>query len=538
MRLTMLALAVVLVAGPVAWAQEEAKEATSFETDLLRYRSFFDYGGFEPRLDSVLPRGHASRWTLRASVEGDYSDNVDHDARRRDGFSVSGGAGVGWLRTSPRLQTNLDYRYRTALYQSSAVSDRDSSSHTAAATARWQARPNLTLSGGGHWAQNLEHGLTGTLPGVRTGYDNRSDEYGVHAAYKWRPSLRVSTDGSYAFTYRDFVSDTSDGEDSRTHRGRLGLGFDASDRDRLSLGYSATAQQGESSDDDRQIHGADLGWAHTFLSFPAHRRSTLTGSYGAERGLYADADDYWSHRVGVGYAVFLGPQTDAGVDAGYRWVFPDSGGTESGWSAGARVAHRFSDQTSGRLSGSRTVEYLPREGAARAAWNYAAGLDHRFSRHTTGSVTLSQAWEWAPATTRTDVETFTRTRRLAGRLNTRLAEHATVTLHAAYLAGDPERSGAARDGDYWQGEAGAAVTWEPRPRELTGVRYGVVRRVTDDSDEDYLLHRASLFHRRPLLGWLDLEARYTHERRAYDEVRASSDDYYENRLVGSLIATW
>ncbi len=528
-----IALALLLVlAAAHARAQAEAQEADAFAADLLRYRSFFDYGGFEPSLDTLLPKGPASRWTLRASVDGEYSDNVDQDASRQRGFSVAGGAGIGWLRTSPRLRASVDYRYRTDLYQSSAVSDRDGSSHTAAGTVRWQASPALTVSGGGHWTQNLEQGLTGALPGVRSGYDNRSDEYGARAEYAWRVSRRVSTDGSYSLTYRDFVDEDADGEDSRIHRGRLGVAFDATAGDRVSLAYSAVAQRAEG-DDDRQTYGADLSWAHTFASFPGNRRSTLTGSYGAERGLYEDGDDYWSHRVGLGYSFPVGPQTEAGLDAGYRWIFPDGGGTEQGWNLGARVSHRFSEYTTGRLAGSRTVEYLPEGGDARTAWNYSAGLDHRFTRYTTVDLSASQGWEWAPSTTRSDAETFTRTRRVAGRLRSRLAEHVTAAADATYLAGNPEDRGA-----YWQTGAGASLTWEPRPRELTGVRYDALRRGTDDSPEDYLLHRGSVFHRRALLGWLDLELRYAHERRAYDGGADSLGDYHENRVSGGLTASW
>jgi hypothetical protein len=233
---------------------QQAVEPDAFESDLLRYRSFFDYGGFEPGLETLLPEGYTAQWRLKTAVDGEYTDNVDKEEHGRDAFSTNGSLGLGWVRRSPRLVGNADYRFSSSLYESSAIDGRNTTKHAAAGAFKWQAGKDLTFDAGGHFTQNVEQGLDFQLRGVRSTYDNRMDEYGARASYSWRMSRTITNNSSYEFADRQFVSDNAEGEDTRSHRVGTVIGWQASAKDALTLDYSYVLDDETSTSTSRQNH--------------------------------------------------------------------------------------------------------------------------------------------------------------------------------------------------------------------------------------------------------------------------------------------
>ncbi|MFU8858013.1 MAG: hypothetical protein ACNA8S_13545 [Deferrisomatales bacterium] len=534
----------LLAAGASA---QEGAEPTEFERSVLRQRAFFDYGGFEPSLRTVLPEGVHSRWQLLGRADGTYTDNDGLDAERREGFTSDGTLGVGWLRNTPRLQAVGDYRFTTALYESDDVRDREATIHRAAGKLTWQAAERLEISGGGHLAQSLERGFEAPRLGVRPTRGNRSDEYGANGSYRWAPARAFSSAGSYRYRYVTYPGAEAEGDDVRHHLAREDLAFGMGARDSLALRYGFARQETLSSGEVRDNHDGGASWSHLFDSFLSRSRSTLTLSYGVARVRYFDgdetvfrrigSDDHWSHTAMAEVSFAQSPRTDLAVRGGYQWIAPDEGSTESSWNAGVDVEHRFSGRTVGLAGGGRRLVYLPEARGAEQVWSYYGEVQHRFTERTRGNARWDQGWDYRPATSRTDATVLTESRRATARLESQLTRLLRGSMGAHYLWGNPRESLASGTSEkYWDaGGRGELVADWGRPGFL-GLDYLAARRETDGSADDYLLQRGSVFCRRPVFSWLVAGLRYSHERRAY---RGSSgqEDYFENRLYASVTAT-
>ncbi len=352
----------LLVAGGGMAAAQETGAPSPFEEDLVRYRSFFDFGGFEPQLESLLPEGSASRWNVSAGVTSEYSDNGDQDGADRYGFLTEGTLGLGWLRRSPRWSGVADYSLGIPIHEEGAYDGEGSTRHALAGSLEWQASPRLRWNGAGHATQNLEKGLSSTLSGVRSNYRNRTDEYAARAACEWQASRTVENDTYYEFSYRDFASADADGEDTLSHRAGTDFGWQVAPRDGLHFGYAYSLEDQRSGDGaDRQNHGGTLGWERAFLSFPGNRRSDLGLRYTADRGLFDGGDggesDYWSHGASATYSWAPSPRLQAAVNGGYQWILPDDGSDGGGWTYGGRLAYRFTERTDGVVSYGESWEY-------------------------------------------------------------------------------------------------------------------------------------------------------------------------------------
>jgi hypothetical protein len=513
---------------------QEAAEPGLFERQLLKYRAFFGYGGFEPELDTIFPEGYRTRWTPSVSASATYTDNVDKDENSRDAAWVDGVFGLGWLRRSPRLDASADYSYSTPIYRTENASGRDTSTQAAAAAVRWQALQHLSVSAGAHVTQNLEQGLASPLPGVQSSYDNRSDEYGFTGDYSWRASRGVTNRGAYDFSYRNFVSKKAQGEDSMTQHASEGLGWQLTARDRFDLGYDFASEETLGESRGRQNHRADASWSHRFLWFPTYRGASLRISGAFERGLEDEGTGFWSDSLDAGYSQSLSTRTSVGVNGGYKWIFPDEGGREESWTAGANASHRFSPFTNGSASVFRSFDYVAQDAQARSSWGYRADLDHRFARYTTGTLSASQSWRYEPETSTTDVTVLTRTREVVGTLSHRISRYVSGSARASYLEGDPGRAG---NGPYWQSAAGATVTARIGRDAFLGAAYELTRRQSEEADEDFLVNAGRLFYRRQFLEWLYGTVRYSYERKDYDSPSAL-DGYRENRVNVTATATW
>ncbi|GAB4256618.1 MAG: hypothetical protein Kow0092_02820 [Deferrisomatales bacterium] len=538
-RLLAAAVGGLLAAG--AAAQEG--EPSPFERDLVKYRSFFDYGGFEPELDSLLPEGYVSQWRTSVGLSGTYTDNVDKESPARDAFWTDGVFGLGWLRKAPRWDADVNYRLSATLYET-RYADRGNFTHRAAGTVRWQAGPHLDLNAGAHFAQDLEEGLDSVLRGVRSTYDNRSDEYGAHARYRWQASRSVESSGGYRVSYRDYASESADGDDTLRQSLDEQLSWGISARDALGLRYGLSLEEEKDPTEKRWIHQGGVSWTHTFLTFPENRRSSLRLAYNVERALFDEDEasgedsDYWDHSGSARYAFAWSPRTDVGLSAGAQWIAPDEDADEKSWTAGADLAHRFSEYTSGTLSASRRLAYLPEERRARSAWSFAGGLHHRFGRYTEGSLNASQAWDYQPASTTSDVTVLTQTRSATASLRSRLSERVRMNLGGSYLWGDPGESlGGDGDDKYRQWGGNGGLTLSVQRTGLVGLSYQALRRRSDDPDDDYLLHVARLFASGRLADWLDARVAYTYENRDYKK-DAGNDDYRDNRVTFGLNGAW
>jgi hypothetical protein len=538
-------------AAGLAWAAaagaQGAEEPTDFERDLLRYRSFFDYGGFEPSLESILPRGAVSRWRGSATVDGTYTDNYGQSgAQRRDAFYSDGSLGVGWLGRTPRLDAVADYRFTTALYQSDAASDRERASHRAAGSLGWQAAERLHLSAGGYLAQNLEQGFAAPRLGVGSNYDNRSDEYGANAGYRWAPTRALSNSGSYAFTYVDYPSSRAEAEGFRRHRASEDLGVRLGDWDSLALGYGFAQEKTLGGGRRRDDHRGTVSWTHTIGSYLNRRRpSSFTLAYDGGRVLYSEpedaaapAGDYWSHMGTARYRISPSPRTALSAHAGYQWIVPDEGNGQSSWVGGADADHRLSERTRGLVGTEHRLAYLPEAGDAEKIWTYYAELRHRLSEHARGHVRWEHLWDYQPASARTDATVLTESRRAAAGVEAQLTRVLRGNVQAHYVSGTPRETLSTQPGGrYWQGGGRAELVAELGPEGFLGLEYVTARRQTQESDDDFFLHRGSLFYRRPVLAWLEAGLRYSHERRTYDG-SSNRVDYFENRAYASLTAAF
>ena len=533
MRRFLAAGALVLILAAPGTGQEPA-EPGLFETQLLKYRAFFGYGGFEPDLERIFPEGYWTKWTPSVSLDATYTDNVDKDERSENAGWLDGALGLGWLRRSPRLQASADYRYSTPIVSSGAVSDRNLSTHAAAGAVRWQAARHLSVSAGAHATQNFDQGMGAPLPGVRSSYSNRSDEYGVTGEYSWRASKNVTNRGGYDFSYRNYLSKKAEGEDSLRHHGSEALGWQMTPRDRLDLGYDYVSERTLGDSLGRQTHRVDSSWGHRLLWFPDYRSAEVGISNAFERTLEEEGTSYWSDSVQARYSQGLSTRTTVGAHGGYKWIIPDEGDRQGSWVGGADVSHRFSEHTRGSAAAFHSLEYVSQDEEARRSWGYRGSLDHRFGRYTSGTLSASQSWQYEPATSRTDVTVLTRTRQVGGTVSHRFSKNLRGSARASYLEGDPQDAG---DGPYWQGSGGATVTVTVGRDGFVGAGYSLTRRQTDESDDDFQTHTASLFYRKKLLDWLHASARYSYEREDFD-APSSQEGYRENRVSFRGTAVW
>lgn len=487
--------------GAVAPLHPLLSRPTLFESDLLRYRSYFQYGGFEPDLAALLPQGYVSQWHFGAGLQGEYSDNVDQEADRRTAFSSSGTLGLDWLRVSPRLKASADYRFATPLYQSESISGRNTTSHALGGVANWQASQYLSIDLGGHVTQNLEGGLDTPLAGVRSSFNNRSDEYSARTGYSWRLSRALTNSSDYQFRYRNFVSDTTEGEDTRSHRAGTSLGWQVSARDMTTVGYRYSVEDDLSAPAQRRNHIGSVRWGHTFLTFPGNRRSELGFSYSADRGLGSEGLSYWNHSGAVSYSWAMSPRTAAGLSLGYQWIEPERGTVEQGVT-------------------------------------YSGNLAHQFTEYTTGVLAFGESWDYEPASTRSDFTSLTRTRRVTGSLRSRLSRDLNGRVGAGYVEGDPKLEfGPIRTDEYWEVNGAAGVSGPVGNRGFWGLGYSLFRRQTDENSDDYLLQSGNLYYRHAVWEWMSATVSYLHERRDYDS-ESFLADYHENRISCGVTASW
>jgi hypothetical protein len=528
----------VLALAPAGRGEEPAK-ADPFAEDLLRYRSFFDYGGFTPDLGSILPTGYGSRWTVTAGVDGTYTDNVDKTPDSSSALWSDGVLGVGWLRRSPRLEGSLDYRYSAPIYKSDAVQERNLTSHTGAAALRWQAAERLSLSASGSAAQNFVGGFQTPVYGVRSSYENRSDQYDARLDGSWKPSAAVAATGGYSYSYRNFVAGDAEGDDTLTSRASAGVTVQASPRDTANVGYAYEFQEDFGAPQRRGSHSARAGWDHLLVGASGRRLGTVTLAYRLQRELSDLQEDYWSHAVDLGYGKDLSAHTHAAVRGGYEWSEAQGGETDRSWIGGADAEHRFSEQTTLSLGVDRSLQFVPEQSRFVDSWSYRASLDHRFSAYTSGRLGVSQGWEYRPATSRTDFSVLTETRRASGSLASQWGLRTKAGIEASYESGTRDGGGSAASsvGDYWDAGGAATIDSGLAREGFWGAKLEVHRRQNAQSDDDYLLEIASLLYRREVLTWLTGTLRYSHERRDYD-APSTLGSYHENQVIASLTAAW
>ncbi len=471
-----------------------------FEKELLRYRSFLDYGGFTPELESLLPRGYASRWRVSLGISGTYTDNVDQDAERQEAYWADGTFGLGWTRRSPRLTGTADYRVSSGLYQSSAVEGRNSTSQALLGALRWQAGRRLTTYMSGHVTQNLEGGIGEGAPGVRTAYANRSDTYGVSAGYTWRLARTVTNSSSYSFSYQNYLSDDAEGEDSRSHTFSSSLGWQGPGRSSFGLSYGYSRTEEVSTGLGRQNHTGSISWGYSIVPFMGGSPTRIGLTYSVDRGLPDDGDKYWRHSWSGSVSRALSPRTSGSAHVGYEWLRPEGGDDE------------------------RSV-------------TYGADLGHRFSEYTSGSLGFSEGWSYEPVSSRSGYTQITKTRRVYGTLSSRWGRTLRSGLTASYTETDADDRFGGADGDYREGAAGAEISGGAGRDGFVGAGYRFVRRWSEGTDDDYALHRWTGFWRRSWTRVWSTRVSFTHERRYYDK-GSTDDSYFENRVSAQVSAAW
>lgn len=540
---------VCVAAATASGAVAQEAQPDPFAADLLRYRSFFDYGGFQPTLESVFPTGYASQWTLRAGLGASYSDNVDKAEDARGGFWTDGILGLGWLRRSPGVEGTFDYRYATPLYQSSGVDGRDATTQQAVGALRWRPGERLTLRGTASAAQNLEQSLESPVTGVRSTYGNRSDQYRAQASCDWQPLASVKAAAGYGFSYRNYVSDEAEGQDTVSHRANLDLTAQPAPRDTVTAAALYTFEDVRDDPNRQEALSLDLGWAHALAAAAGSRRSSVRASYRLDReaeSFETVAGDrsrsWWSHTAQAGYSLELSARTTVGANAGYQRIVPDEGDAGGGWVGGVEAAHRVSERTQATASASRSYQYLPLEEETAGSFNLRADVSHAWSERTTGRLAVFHGYDRRVASSTTDYTVLTRTWLATASLETKRGEAARAGLTAGFERGDREESTevvTSASGRYWEASGAGTVDGRLSLRDFAGVRADLRRRQSDSdaSQDDYWLARLSVFYRRQIAAWLTGDLRYSRERRHYD-ASSPAEGYQENRLSGNLTVVW
>lgn len=541
---------VVLVHLPVAWAQQE--EPDFYEENLVRYRSYFDYGGFEPELDTLLPTGAQSGWTPRVGIDATYTDNVDKDSSGRGAFWTDGIAGLGWFRRTPRFEGSADYQLNAPIYKSGEVSGRDLANQRLFGALRWQATEHFRMSGGGQVVQDFtgEDQGTSNAPGLPATYGNRTDRYSADVGYDWRISRSLTNAGSYNFGYTDYVSDQSDGTDVIRHSASERLGAQVSGRDHLGMLYTYGSEEDRDTDDRRQNHFGEVAWDHELSSFPAQDSSSTRLSYRVERVINDDSgidedpgideepeiSDYWDNLLSLGYFFNPFPETRVGLTGGYQHIVPDEGSSKKAANGGFEIDHQFGPHTSGHADAFMHFNYLPDTQEYERSVSYLMSLDHQFSKYTSGGLSAYQHWDYQPATSTTDTTVLTRTTGANGTLRARFTEKLTGIAGAGVSLNEPHGTGE-DDNDYWDASGRVDLNMDIKQHAFGGVGYSVSKRKTDHSDDDYLLQIFRVFYREGIYSWLTAKVQYSLEDRGYASGN-SEDDYTENKIVGSLVASW
>ncbi len=496
------AFLLVLLLGAGAWprgVRAEQDEPDPFEQDLLRYRSFLDYGGFQPDMESLLPRGYVSRWRTSVGVSGTYTDNVDQDAERQEAYWADGTFGLGWTRRSPRLTGAADYRLSTGLYQSSAVSGRNSTTQAFLGALQWRASPRVTAYLNGHVTQNLSEGVLDGPSGIRSGYANRSDTYGLRTGYTWRLGRTVTNRSSYSFSYRNYLSDEAEGEDTRSHSFSSSLGWQGPGRSSFGLSYGYSRSEEVSTGLGRQNHTGSISWGYSFVPFLGTNRTRVGLSYSVDRGLPDEGEKYWKHSWSGSVSHAWSPRTSGSAHVGYDWLRPEYGGDE----------HSIS---------------------------YGADLRHTFTRYTTGGIGFSEGWSYEPVSSRSDYTEITKTRRVYGSLSTRWGATLKSSVTASVVETESDQQFGGSDGDYREGSVNANFSGRFGERGFWGAGYRFGRRWSDGED-DYTVHRWKGFLRRTWSRTWSTRLSFTHERRYYD-AGSTDEDYFENRVSAQVTAAW
>jgi hypothetical protein len=536
----LLVAACLAVCGAFTSAAAQQDEPDYYEANLVRYRSYFDYGGFEPELDTLLPRGAQSGWSPRVGIDVTYSDNVDKNSAGEDAFWADGVAGLGWFRRTPRFEGSADYQLNTPVYKSDQVEDRDLMNQRLFGALRWQAAERFQLSGGGQVAQDSTGEGAGApvAPGLPATYGNRTNRYSADAAYDWRLSRNVTNAGSYNFGYIDYVSDQSEGNDSVRHSAAESLSAQVSGQDHLGVYYTYGSEEDRDTKDRRQNHAGTVTWDHGLGSFPVPDSSSIRLTYRGERVLYdgSENDGYWDHLASLGYFFSPSPNTHLGLTGGYQYIVPEEGPSKGSGNGGFQVDHQFGPRTSGYADASAHLAYLPDTREYERTFSGRLGLDHQFSPYTSGSLSASQQWDYQPPTSTVDTTVLTRTTRGDGTLKTRFTEKLTGIAGAGVAFYQPTGTEAGAN-DYWTASGRLDLNLDIKQHAFGGVGYSVSRRETDASDEDYLLQIFRVFYREGLTAWLTARVQYSLEDRRYDAGRGG-EDYTENRVFGSLVASW
>ncbi len=488
-------LVLLLITWPFVATAQEAQEPTRFEQDYLRYRSVFDYGGFQPDLSTILPTGTAGRWTVHGGVDGVYSDNYEQDTVRRDAFSLDGFAGAGWLKNTPRFQGSVDYQYRQDVYLSDLLEDEDHSAHRVSGAFGWQARQHWNLSGGAHFAQRVETGVLGTPEGIRNTYNNRYDEYSGNIASDARLSRDWSNASSYEYRERDYDSAAAEGEDVTNHAAATRFDWRVRPRDTLSPGYEFRLEDNQTARTQRTNHLSSAAWAHNIPGGLGARSATVDLSYLGDRAEGQGMIDYWNHALDLGYRSALSPRTSGRLWGGYQWIRPD-------------------------------------EGSGDKSWRYGVDGEHQFSERTILGLSAAHLWDYTATSSLSDTTTLTRVTRLSATLSSQVTRQVRWGLEAHQEQGDVDVV-VSGDGDYWQTRGLARVSFDAAGTGFLGTDYQCTRRSQDLSEEDYYHHRASVFGQWLAVEWLSLGLSYAFEYRDYDS-ESRLDSYRENRITGNL----
>ncbi|MBI5017298.1 MAG: hypothetical protein HZB55_17665 [Deltaproteobacteria bacterium] len=499
-RVVCLASTLLLTSSAWAAVPPAAGSPEAFDAEVGRYWSSFQ-GWWVPDLQTVIPEGALSRWTLRVTGDGTYSDNIDRTENPREAFLANGNVGLSWLRRSSRLDGSLEARHIEPLYRSDALEGRDLRSDALAAALRWQAARNLSLSGGGDVTRSAESGVDAAPEGVRSTYQNRFDNYAAHAEYSWRASQAVSNTSSYQFHYRHYRSDESEGEDTRSHVAATRLAVQFAPTDTLSGGYRYAREQ-TGGDANRTNHGADITWEHVLRFAPENPPQRVSLGYAVDRGNPSEGSDYWLHSATLGYSLPFSPTTDVGLRGGMQWLVPGHG-----------EADRF--------------------------WSWGADLSHRFTAYTTATLGVSQALEYALPSSRTERTELTDVRRVRAALDSQVARRWDGHLEGGYEEGYPkgESLDAAGSGDYWVGRGAGSLRVRLGQRSFALAEARLSRRNEDQTEDDYWLYGGGISFHAQFLEWLSGSVRYSHERQ---RMAAESDlaSYRENRVEASVTFEW
>lgn len=562
---------ITLIAG-TSWALDNS-DLDSFEKDVSSHKSYFQLDGAAADLDSIFPKGRRFSLKPSLSVEAAYSDNVDKEMDAVEAFMSKGKIGLEAVSVSPRLRSSADYSYQAPLYSSESVSDRELAGHDIAAAVKWMPAKHFNLSGGGYRLQNTNNGLMESLPGVTSTYENRADEYNANAAYSWTMSDKVKTKGGYEYSYRDYASNRTEGEDSRFHRANAEFEYEAPQENSLALGYLYFLQDRIKTDEESKEHNGFAVWTRTFRNFPGmYKKSSLSANYRANKGMPFTGSNYLDHSLAVSPTLGATANSDVGLVGAYRIISRERKEDIRIWLAGLDLKHRFStnsrlgvggsyeamldeeldsrknywqgraswskefsERASAEISYAQSLEYLPESEEIRRTNGLSSTLRGNFSKNTSASFSLSNSWEDLPSSSRSDVTTSTLTKKASAQIDSRLSERFNLSIGGECVSGKPDDSDSM--GDFWYGQGNVALTGHVARSLSLGGESSFNRRQTNNSDEDYLLQQYNVFVNHSPASRLSWRLLYSYENRTYDE--ESRLFWYHEHYVGvKATAAW